>query len=58
MEDFMIGYSKIFCDEKGQYFKPEIKKSLNQNYLSNENVKPNPNENKYQNSSMYNEFLE
>ncbi|CAD8053248.1 unnamed protein product [Paramecium sonneborni] len=58
MNKFIQGYKKVFCDEKGLYYLPDIGKALLQNQQDLMRNKPNPVEGEYQKSDLYKKFIQ
>ncbi|CAD8139653.1 unnamed protein product [Paramecium pentaurelia] len=57
MNRFIQGYKKVFCDEKGLYYLPDIGKALLQNQQDLLRNKPKPLEGEYQKTELYKKFL-
>ncbi|CAK75190.1 unnamed protein product (macronuclear) [Paramecium tetraurelia] len=57
MSRFIQGYKKVFCDEKGIYYQPDIGKALLQNQQDHLRNKPKPLEGEYQKTELYKRFL-
>ncbi|CAD8061198.1 unnamed protein product [Paramecium sonneborni] len=58
MNKFIQGYKKVFCDEKGLYYLPDIGKSLLQNQQDLMRNKPNPLEGEFKKTEIYKKFIQ